>query len=49
MFEIKTEDPKAAEKGWKALIALCRTLKETPLEKLEATLSGRLQALSGQT
>jgi spore coat protein CotH len=38
LFEIKTEDPKAAEQGWKDLIALCKTLNETPVEKLEAAL-----------
>jgi hypothetical protein len=31
-FEIKSEDN---EKAWKTLIALCRTLNETPLDRLE--------------
>jgi hypothetical protein len=34
-FELKTDD---GDKAWKALIALCRTLNETPLEELEAAL-----------
>jgi hypothetical protein len=39
LYEIKTDDPKRAAEGWKALIALCRTLEQTPPEKLEATLA----------
>ncbi len=35
-FEIKSADD---AKSWKALIALCRTLNETPPEKLEAALA----------
>lgn len=34
-YEIKSGDD---EKSWKALINLCKTLQETPLEKLEAAL-----------
>lgn len=39
LYEIKTDDPETAEQGWKALIALCRTLNQTPTERLEATLA----------
>jgi hypothetical protein len=39
LYEIKNEDPKVAEKAWKDLIALCKTLTETPLEKLEESLN----------
>jgi spore coat protein CotH len=38
LFEIKTKDKKEAEQGWKDLIALCRTLNETPIEKLQEAL-----------
>jgi hypothetical protein len=34
-YEIKTDDDPSA---WKGLIALCKTLSETPLDKLEAAL-----------
>jgi spore coat protein CotH len=34
-FEIKSGD---IEKSWRALIALCRTLNETPLDQLESAL-----------
>jgi hypothetical protein len=34
-FEIKSGD---SEQSWRSLIALCRTLNETPLEQLEAAL-----------
>lgn len=34
IYEMKSEDPEA----WKKLIALCKVLKETPPEKLEAAL-----------
>src|SRR5439155_5024754 len=35
-YEIKsTDDPKA----WQALVALCKTLEQTPLDKLEAALA----------
>jgi spore coat protein CotH len=35
-YEIKTDDSPSA---WKALIGLCKTLTETPLDRLEAALS----------
>ena len=38
-YEIKSGDD---EKDWKALIALCKTLNETPPEKLEAALKPML-------
>jgi hypothetical protein len=34
-FEIKSGD---SEKSWRSLIALCRTLNETPIDELEAAL-----------
>lgn len=34
-YEMKTDD---GDKAWKELIALCKTLQETPIEKLEAAL-----------
>ena len=34
-FEMKTDD---GDKAWKALISLCKTLKETPAEELEKAL-----------
>jgi spore coat protein CotH len=41
-YEIKTENPEQAKRGWTALIKLCRTLKETPADQLEAALAGQL-------
>jgi hypothetical protein len=41
LFEIKTEG-KEAEQGWKDLIKLCKTLNETPADKLEEALSPML-------
>jgi len=38
-YEMKTDD---GDKAWKELIALCRTLQETPPEKLEAALKPML-------
>lgn len=38
-YEIKTKDN---ESSWKALIDLCRTLNETPIEQLEAALKPKL-------
>jgi hypothetical protein len=38
LYEIKTENKKQAEEGWKALIDLCRTLEKTPPEQLERAL-----------
>jgi spore coat protein CotH len=38
-YEIKSGDD---EKSWKALIRLCRTLKDTPADKLEAALKPML-------
>ncbi|MBI3864810.1 MAG: CotH kinase family protein [Planctomycetia bacterium] len=38
-YEMKTDD---GDKAWKGLIALCKTLQETPLENLEAALSPTL-------
>ena len=37
-YEIKTDDPKEAAAAWKALIRLCRTLEQTPTDRLEAAL-----------
>lgn len=37
-YEIKTEKPEKAEKGWKALIQVSRVLDQTPPEELEAAL-----------
>jgi hypothetical protein len=42
LYEIKTDDKKDAKKGWEALIRLCRTLQQTPLEELEAALAPML-------
>jgi len=39
LYEIKTKDD---PKSWAALIALCKTLKETPPDKLEAALAPML-------
>ena len=38
-YEIKTKDSK---KDWEALVALCRTLGETPIDELEAALKPML-------
>ncbi len=38
-YELKTED---GDKAWKALIKLCRTLNQTPLDKLEEALKPML-------
>jgi hypothetical protein len=42
VFEIKTNNPEKAAEGWKKLIALCRTLEQTPPEQLEAALGPML-------
>jgi hypothetical protein len=39
IYAIKTDDAQEAERAWKALINLCRTLHETPPEKLQEKLS----------
>jgi hypothetical protein len=39
IYAIKTEDKEEAERGWKALIHLCRMLKETPPEEIEEKIS----------
>ncbi|MGV3722266.1 MAG: CotH kinase family protein, partial [Actinomycetota bacterium] len=41
-YEIKTDDPKEAALGWKELIALCRTLEQTPPARLEQALESIL-------
>jgi hypothetical protein len=38
IYAIKTEDAKEADKAWKALIKLCKTLNQTPPDKLEEAL-----------
>lgn len=38
-YEIKSED---SDKSWRELVKLCRTLKETPTDKLMDALKGRL-------
>ncbi len=38
-YEIKTKD---SDKDWKALVRLCRTLSETPIDELEAALKPML-------
>lgn len=42
VLEIKEDNGKDAEKGWKALVELCRTLNQTPPDKLEAALEPML-------
>jgi len=38
-YEIKTKDKEQAERGWKALIRVCKTIAEVPADKLEQELA----------